>query len=221
MKSFIVMKLLFTILIVFVYSGCKASKTSEAEKKIKGKEVIHIRKFNLNGDGIEDVIHFYKDVARSEDVTPLLYNGVSFYIGDKLFKFDDNIWTFGYDESDYYKISIIQEFFGEWDGYCFIGDNNRNGRDEITVYNISGMDASLKVYEYKENQIIRFLYNSDCGSFELMDIEGSDQKALIVIGTSPGVQNAPKPKVTLYTWNDKANKFDEVDYTEEYWKNKK
>ena len=68
------------------------------------------------------------------------------------------------------------------------------------------------------NKMVKMLNNSDVGRIEYKDIEGSDQKALIIVGTSEGVLNAPKPKVTLYTWNTSENKFNETDYTEEYWK---
>jgi len=215
--SFIRYILLFSmILLVF---SCEAKKRGNIEKEVKNRLVNHIKKVNLNNNGIEDPVYFYKDeLTKNPGVEPLLYRGVSFNIDDKPLEYHKNLWTSTYDERDNLEINILTKMFGDWDGYCFVGDYNKNGKDEVTFYVIGGIAASIQTYEYYDNRIKKILSCPDVGRIEYKDIEGSDQKALIIVGTSEGVLNAPKPKVTLYTWNTSENKFNETDYTEEYWK---
>ncbi len=54
-----------------------------------------------------------------------------------------------YDKKYEYKIVHNKKIkFGKWDGYCYIGDFNSNGIEEILIFVLSGMSFEVEIYEF-------------------------------------------------------------------------
>lgn len=203
----------FIVLILFCES-CTAQITDVNQffKDTYSKyNLLYFQTGNFTEVGNEDYIVFYEDPRnRNTDHVEIknIDKIVIFSFKNKAFlnKYEImNAWSFGYDE---YHKKIIDELKIQnvnWNGYCYIGDFNKNGLDEIIFFGLSGMIFTANIYEFHDNQMkIVLQYPSATSIFKIETYGEGKQRSFIIYDTGP----VGKRSIYTMLWDERTSKYE-------------
>jgi hypothetical protein len=158
--------------------------------------LLHFEKGNFTDSVKTEYLAFYEDPKQRYDpnaLTKIDVLRVFVLDGSKVLKKISlsNTWSLGYNAR---SLSIIRGFrFGDvvWNGYCFIADFNRNGRDEILFLTLSGYIFIARIFEYIDGGFVTILDYPSGSSISGMTF---DDKSLTFTIHDSGGESAPEGK---------------------------
>jgi hypothetical protein len=124
------------------------------------KEMLYLRKSfhgNFTNSGYNEYIAFYYSKRYTTGEKSSYHKVIIFIVKNNKvinrYNIDEAAYL-DYNEIDIQTIKELESVFGQWNGYYYSYDINKNGTNEIILFRYGGVGMAIAIYEFRKDRMI-------------------------------------------------------------------